>query len=151
MEIKVKTTPTEIKLQTNSNHFKSILGLVDRENLTSFYIQIASWVGYDGNYKEYKLNVLDLNNKIHSKIKKLIKESVVFDYNFILDFKIKKDLKHKDKIVYSSVNITLKQKSPNTITDIEELKPIITGFNNQIIWMLDNSTYFEFSGRVKVL
>ena len=134
----------EIRINSNSNNFKIILGIANKNEPLVLYIKINSWGNYLGDYKNYNEYINKLNSNVKLLIKNELRNNQMFDNVFFYIPELKKTLNKNNTNMYCCFDLTIKQKQPIE-TDINKIKDSITYLSNKIVESIENNHIFSFS------
>ena len=134
----------EIQINSNSNNFKIILGIANKNEPLVLYIKINSWGNYLGDYKNYNEYINKLNSNVKLLIKNELRNNQMFDNVFFYIPELKKTLNKNNTNMYCCFDLTIKQKQPIE-TDINKIKDSITYLSNKIVESIENNHIFSFS------
>ena len=134
----------EIRINSNSNNFKIILGIANKNEPLVLYIKINSWGNYLGDYKIYNEYINKLNSNVKFLIKNELRNNQMFDNVFFYIPELKKTLNKNNTNMYCCFDLTIKQKQPIE-TDINKIKDSITYLSNKIVDSIENNHIFSFS------
>lgn len=134
----------EIRINSNSNNFKIILGIANKNEPLVLYIKINSWGNYLGDYKNYNEYINKLNSNVKLLIKNELRNNQMFDNVFFYIPELKKTLNKNNTNMYCCFDLTIKQKQPIE-TDINKIKDSITYLSNKIVDSIENNHIFSFS------
>lgn len=134
----------EIRINSNSNNFKIILGIANKNEPLVLYIKINSWGNYLGDYKNYNEYINKLNSNVKFLIKNELRNNQMFDNVFFYIPELKKTLNKNNTNMYCCFDLTIKQKQPIE-TDINKIKDSITYLSNKIVDSIENNHIFSFS------
>ena len=134
----------EIRINSNSNNFKIILGIANKNEPLVLYIKINSWGNYLGDYKNYNEYINKLNSNVKFLIKNELRNNQMFDNVFFYIPELKKTLNKNNTNMYCCFDLTIKQKQPIE-TDINKIKDSITYLSNKIVESIENNHIFSFS------
>ena len=131
----------EIRINSNSNNFKIILGIANKNEPLVLYIKINSWGNYLGDYKNYNEYINKLNSNVKFLIKNELRNNQMFDNVFFYIPELKKTLNKNNTNMYCCFDLTIKQKQPIE-TDINKIKDSITYLSNKIVESIENNHIF---------
>ena len=134
----------EIRINSNSNNFKIILGIANKNEPLVLYIKINSWGNYLGDYKNYNEYINKLNSNVKFLIKNELRNNQMFDNVFFYIPELKKTLNKNNTNMHCCFDLTIKQKQPIE-TDINKIKDSITYLSNKIVESIENNHIFSFS------
>ena len=134
----------EIRINSNSNNFKIILGIANKNEPLVLYIKINSWGNYLGDYKIYNEYINKLNSNVKFLIKNELRNNQMFDNVFFYIPELKKTLNKNNTNMHCCFDLTIKQKQPIE-TDINKIKDSITYLSNKIVDSIENNHIFSFS------
>lgn len=134
----------EIRINSNSNNFKIILGIANKNEPLVLYIKINSWGNYLGDYKNYNEYINKLNSNVKLLIKNELRNNQMFDNVFFYIPELKKTLNKNNTNMHCCFDLTIKQKQPIE-TDINKIKDSITYLSNKIVDSIENNHIFSFS------
>lgn len=134
----------EIRINSNSNNFKIILGIANKNEPLVLYIKINSWGNYLGDYKNYNEYINKLNSNVKFLIKNELRNNQMFDNVFFYIPELKKTLNKNNTNMHCCFDLTIKQKQPIE-TDINKIKDSITYLSNKIVDSIENNHIFSFS------
>ena len=134
----------EIRINSNSNNFKIILGIANKNEPLVLYIKINSWGNYLGDYKIYNEYINKLNSNVKFLIKNELRNNQMFDNVFFYIPELKKTLNKNNTNMHCCFDLTIKQKQPIE-TDINKIKDSITYLSNKIVESIENNHIFSFS------
>ena len=134
----------EIQINSNSNNFKIILGIANKNEPLVLYIKINSWGNYLGDYKNYNEYINKLNSNVKLLIKNELRNNQMFDNVFFYIPELKKTLNKNNTNMHCCFDLTIKQKQPIE-TDINKIKDSITYLSNKIVESIENNHIFSFS------
>lgn len=134
----------EIRINSNSNNFKIILGIANKNEPLVLYIKINSWGNYLGDYKNYNEYINKLNSNVKLLIKNELRNNQMFDNVFFYIPELKKTLNKNNTNMHCCFDLTIKQKQPIE-TDINKIKDSITYLSNKIVESIENNHIFSFS------
>ena len=134
----------EIRINSNSNNFKIILGIANKNEPLVLYIKINSWGNYLGDYKIYNEYINKLNSNVKFLIKNELRNNQMFDNVFFYIPELKKTLNKNNTNMHCCFDLTIKQKQPIE-TDISKIKDSITYLSNKIVDSIENNHIFSFS------
>ena len=134
----------EIRINSNSNNFKIILGIANKNEPLVLYIKINSWGNYLGDYKIYNEYINKLNSNVKLLIKNELRNNQMFDNVFFYIPELKKTLNKNNTNMHCCFDLTIKQKQPIE-TDINKIKDSITYLSNKIVESIENNHIFSFS------
>lgn len=134
----------EIRINSNSNNFKIILGIANKKEPLVLYIKINSWANYLGDYKNYNEYINKLNSNVKFLIKNELRNNQMFDNVFFYIPELKKTLNKNNTNMHCCFDLTIKQKQPIE-TDINKIKDSITYLSNKIVDSIENNHIFSFS------
>ena len=131
----------EIRINSNSNNFKIILGIANKNEPLVLYIKINSWGNYLGDYKNYNEYINKLNSNVKFLIKNELRNNQMFDNVFFYIPELKKTLNKNNTNMHCCFDLTIKQKQPIE-TDINKIKDSITYLSNKIVESIENNHIF---------
>lgn len=131
------------KLKKDYGNFKIISGTQNKAKPLIIFIRMCTWATYNGNGKDYKRNIEELNSNIRNSTKCQLRNSKIFDSNFIYTNEIKRSFFIKKTNFHASFEFTLKQREPISL-DFNEITKQIEAFCQESITNIETNYLFKF-------